>query len=259
MVFAWLGYDKDTSEQQGDEIMSDTTIINLSTLNAEQFVEHYTKLVKRIAYHLAQRLPSHVLVEDLIQSGMIGLLEARDNFDDSKGASFETFASIRVRGAMLDELRRGDWAPRSVYRAGRSIAQAVRQIENETGRDAKDVDVAKALHISLDEYHRMLMDSANVHLSGYEESGVTDDTMALGLFSKLWSPQESLSNSHFKHDLADEISNLPERERLVIGLYYDEELTLKEIGEVLGVTESRVCQLHSQAVIRLKARLKDWK
>jgi len=239
--------------------MSETiTTLELAGLTAEQFVENYTKLVKRIAYHLAQRLPSHVLVEDLIQAGMIGLLEARAKFEDGKGACFETFASIRVRGAMLDELRRGDWAPRSVYKAARTIAAVVRKIENDTGRDAKDSDVAKALDISLDEYHRLLMDSANVHVCGYEESGMNDDTMTLGLFSKLWSPQESLSNAHFKKDLAQEIANLPERERLVIGLYYDEELTLKEIGQVLGVTESRICQLHSQAVIRLKARLKNW-
>lgn len=238
--------------------MNDTTTINISALTAEQFVEQYTQLVKRIAFHLAQRLPSHVLADDMIQAGMIGLLEARENFDPTKGASFETFASIRVRGAMLDELRRGDWAPRSVYKAARMIAEVVRQIENETGRDAKDVDVAKALNLSLDEYHHLLMDASNVHLSGYEESGLTEDTMAQGLFSKLWSPQESLTNTAFRRDLANEIAQLPERERLVISLYYEEELTLKEIGEIMGVTESRACQLHSQAVIRLKARLKDW-
>lgn len=238
--------------------MSDTTTINISALSAEQLVEQYSKLVKRIAYHLAQRLPSHILADDMIQAGMIGLLEAHEKFDATKGASFETFASIRVRGAMLDELRKGDWAPRSVYKAAREIAEVVRQLENETGRDAKDADVAKALDLTLDEYHRLLMDAASVHVSGYEEGGLTDDTMAAGLFSKLWSPQESLTNAHFKKDLANEIANLPERERLVISLYYEEELTLKEIGEVMGVTESRICQLHSQAVIRLKARLKDW-
>jgi RNA polymerase sigma factor for flagellar operon FliA len=242
----------------GELIMSETTIINMSALSADQFVDHYSKLVKRIAYHLAQRLPAHILAEDLIQAGMIGLLEARDKFDASKGASFETFASIRVRGSMLDELRKGDWAPRSVYKAARTIAEVVRQIENETGRDAKDSEVAAALEMSLDEYHRLLMDSANVHISGYEESGMSDDTMELSLFSSLWSPQDSFSHANFRKDLAAEIAQLPERERLVIGLYYDEELTLKEIGEVMGVTESRICQLHSQAVIRLKARLKGW-
>lgn len=238
--------------------MSEVTTIDISAMSANEFVENYTKLVKRIAYHLAQRLPSHILVDDLIQAGMIGLLEAREKYLTNKGASFETFASIRVRGAMLDELRKGDWAPRSVYKAARGIAEAVRQLENETGHDAKDIEVAEYMGITLDEYHRMLMDATNVHVNGYEESGVSEDTMSQGLFSKLWSPQQSLSHSHFKQDLAKQITQLPERERLVISLYYEDELTLREIGEVLGVTESRACQLHSQAVIRLKARLQDW-
>jgi RNA polymerase sigma factor for flagellar operon FliA len=237
--------------------MNDTTI-NIKSLSADHFVERYTKLVKRIAFHLAGRLPSHILVDDMIQAGMVGLLEARDNFDAGKGASFETFASIRIRGAMLDELRRGDWAPRSVHRAARDIAEAVRQVEHRTGRDAKDQEIAEQLGIPLADYHKMLHDAANVYVNGYEDGGISEDNMDKGLFSKLWVPDESFANSRFRQALAEQIAGLPERERLVISLYYQEELTLKEIGEVLSVTESRVCQIHSQAVLRLRSRLEDW-
>ncbi len=238
--------------------MNDTTI-NIKSLPAEHFVDRYTKLVKRIAYHLVGRLPSHVLADDMVQAGMLGLLEAREKFDEGKGASFETYASIRIRGAMLDELRRGDWAPRSVHRAARDIAEAVRQIEHKTGRDAKDTEIADELGIPLQDYHKMLKDASTVHVNGYEDGGISDDNMDAGLFSKLWVPDESFANSRFRQALAEHIADLPERERMVISLYYQEELTLKEIGEVMSVTESRICQIHSQAVLRLKARLQDWK
>lgn len=238
--------------------MNDTTI-NIKSLPADYFVERYTKLVTRIAYHLIGRLPSHILADDMVQAGMIGLLEARDKFDAGKGASFETYASIRIRGAMLDELRRGDWAPRSVHRAAREIAEAVRKIEHETGRDAKDLEIADHLGIPLADYHKMLHDAANVQVNGYEDGGLSDDNMEdRGLFSKLWLPEEGYANSRFRQALAEQIAELPERERMVISLYYQEELTLREIGEVISVTESRVCQIHSQAVLRLRARLEEW-
>lgn len=238
--------------------MNEITTLDIKNLPLEQFVERYTDLVKRIAYQLTGRLPSQVMVDDMIQSGMIGLLEARDKFSQDKGASFETFASIRIRGAMLDELRKGDWAPRSVYRAAREIAEVVRQLEHKMGRDAKDHEIAQAMNLSLNEYHQVLQDATCVRISGYEDGGLDDDNMGISLFSKLWSPQESFSDNRFKHALAEAIAGLPERERLVISLYYQDELNLKDIGEILSVTESRVCQIHSQAVIRLRSRLKEW-
>src|SRR5690554_2596691 len=133
----------------------------------QQIVEQHTNLVKRIAHHMVARLPASVQVDDLIQAGMIGLLEASKNFATGKGASFETFAGIRIRGAMLDEIRRGDWAPRSVHRNTRRVTQAIKQIENEKGRDAEDSEVAEALGISQDEYHGLLQDSANCRLFSY--------------------------------------------------------------------------------------------
>lgn len=234
-------------------------VLKAASVSAEAFVSQHELLVKRIAYHLAGRLPSHIAVQDLIQAGMIGLLEARTHFDEDKGASFETFASIRIRGAMLDELRRGDWAPRSVHRAGREIAEVIRQIEQKTGQDAKDADIAQALNMSLKEYHQLLGDTMNVRVIAFEESGTNEDTIARGLYANLIAPHDSVSKTRFRQDLAKEIAALPERERLVIDMYYQEELTLKEIGSVLKVTESRVCQIHAAAILRLKARLGEWR
>ena len=229
-----------------------------ATATTEAFVHQHELLVKRIAFHLAGRLPSHISVQDMIQAGMIGLLEARTHYQEGKGASFETFASIRIRGAMLDELRRGDWAPRSVHRAGREIAEVIRKIEQQTGGDAKDADIAKALGMSLGEYHQLLGDTMNVRVIAFEESGASEDTIARGLHANLVAPHDSVSKTKFRQDLAKEIASLPERERLVVDMYYQDELTLKEIGKVLNVTESRVCQIHAAAMLRLKARLTDW-
>lgn len=238
--------------------MSESTTMNIMALTANDFVLQYTPLVKRIAYHLASRLPSHVLADDMIQAGMEGLLEARAHFDDSKGAAFETYASIRIRGAMLDELRRGDWAPRSVHRAARDISEVIRKLEHELGREAKDAEVAEALNMTVQEYHHLLMDAACVKVSAYQDGGLTEDNMRDGLFSRLGAPHEVLASVGFKRALAQHIADLPERERLVISMYYQDELNLKEIGAVLGVSESRVCQIHSSAVIRLRARMTEW-
>jgi RNA polymerase sigma factor for flagellar operon FliA len=214
-------------------------------------------LVKRIAYHLSARLPSTVDVDDLLQSGMIGLLEAASNFDPSRGASFETYAGIRVRGAMLDDIRRQDWTPRSVHQKYRKVAEAVRAVEAETGRAAEAKDVAGKLGIGLEEYHDILSDSAGCRLFSLEE---TLDEPSFGRDqpeSATETPDQALSQNQFRSELAGAIEKLPERERLVLSLYYEQELNLKEIGEVLGVSESRVCQIHGQAAIRLRAMLVD--
>lgn len=143
-----------------------------------QLVERHASLVKRIAHHLMARLPASVLVDDLIQSGMIGLLEAARNFDGSKGASFETFAGIRIRGAMLDEIRKGDWTPRSVHKNGRAITEAISQVEGETGRDARDVDIAAKMNVSMQDYHQMLNEVNAGKLVGIEDLGVSEDVIS---------------------------------------------------------------------------------
>ncbi|MAS24134.1 MAG: RNA polymerase sigma factor FliA [Oceanospirillaceae bacterium] len=224
----------------------------------DQLVRQHATLVKRIAHHMLGRLPDSVQLDDLIQAGMIGLLEASRKYDGGKGASFETYAGIRIRGAMLDEIRRGDWAPRSVHRNFRRISDAIKQIESEKGRDAEDAEVAGFLGISQDEYHSILKDSAGCRLFSFEEVLEKSDSGFDIFEDDSPDPLDGIERDSFQTQLAEAIKTLPEREQLVLALYYDEELNLKEIGAVLGVSESRVSQLHSQAAHRLRARLGGW-
>ena len=238
---------------QGVAAYTDTAGVSART--QDELVEVHASLVKRIAYHLISRLPSCVQVEDLIQSGMIGLLEAAKNYDATQGASFETYAGIRIRGSMLDEIRKGDWTPRSLHRKVREITQAMREIETEKGRDARDSEVADRLNMSLDEYHMILQDASSHQIVSFEDVPTKDAVMVDGFSAKITGPLESLQEENLKDVLAKVITSLPEREKLVMSLYYDEELNLRETGEVLGVSESRVCQIHSQALIRLKSKV----
>lgn len=219
---------------------------------ADALVARHAELVKRIAYHLAGRLPASVEVDDLIQAGMLGLLEAAANFSSDRGASFETFAGIRIRGAMLDALRKLDWAPRSVHRRARDLAEAVRSLENELGREARDTEIAARMQVSLEEYHAILQDAASCRIA------LLDEVTAGRAVDPAQGPLGETVDDGFRKALAAAIGDLPEREKMVMSMYYDDELNLKEIGLVLGVTESRVCQLHGQALVRLRARLIDW-
>lgn len=221
-------------------------------------LEKHTVLVKRIAYHLLARLPASVLVDDLIQSGMIGLLEASNNFDNTKGASFETFAGIRIRGAMLDEIRRGDWTPRSVHKNSRMVSEAIKSLEAELGRDVIDSEVAEKLDITVNEYHHILNEVNSGKIIGIDDLGISEDSLSFESEELNDNPYKNIEQQVFKKSLAECISTLPEREALVLSLYYDEELNLREIGQVIDVSESRVSQIHSQAMHRLKARMQSW-
>ena len=235
-----------------------TAAANMAERGQHELVTDYAPLVKRIAYHLMTRLPPTVQVDDLIQSGMIGLLEAARNYDASQGASFETYAGIRIRGAMLDEIRKGDWAPRSLHRKVRAITKAVADIEARHGRDARDAEVAQEVGMSLDDYYSTLQDATGYRVFSFEDLPAGEEGMTESLTAKIPEPLANVENAMFKQALADAIAGLPERERLVMSLYYKEELNLRETGEVLGVSESRVCQIHAQALVRLKARMVDW-
>lgn len=221
----------------------------------DQRVLDHIGLVKRIAYHLLHRLPSSIQVDDLIQAGTIGLIEASKHYDASQGASFETYAGIRIRGAMLDEVRQGDWAPRSVHRKMRQVSIAIRDIEHATGRDARDTDVAQKLGISLNDYHDIMRDSASARLFSLDDD---DEEHPLQLRSDEREPLAVLQEAGFEQALARCIGELPTREQLMMSLYYNDELNLKEIGLVLEISESRVCQIHGQALARIRAKLVDW-
>jgi RNA polymerase sigma factor for flagellar operon FliA len=239
--------------------VSNKVAVYQQQIDKNQLVERHAPLVKRIAHHLVARLPASVLVDDLIQAGMIGLLEAAKNFDGSKGASFETFAGIRIRGSMLDEIRKGDWTPRSVHKNSRAISQAISEVEKDTGRDARDIDVAERLQVTVQEYHIMLNEVSAGKLVGIEDLGVSEDVLTTDATKGQDSPFENMLQGSFQKALAQAITTLPEREAIVLSLYYDEELNLREIGEVLEVSESRVSQIHSQAMSKLKSKMQSWR
>jgi len=237
-----------------------TAAIGPADMPQDELVLKHAELVKRIAYHLVSRMPPNVEVDDLIQAGMIGLLDAARHYTASKGANFETYAGIRIRGAMLDEVRKSDWTPRSVHRTVREMSEVVRRIENETGREARASDVAQALGISVEDYHRAIADAASCRLFSFDQMGSSDDDgPAAHARDDNPGPQDDLEDEDFRKALAAAIEGLPEREKLVLSLYYDDELNLREIGAVLDVSESRVCQIHGQALVRLRARMEDWR
>ncbi len=221
------------------------------------FVEEHAPLVKKIALHLMARLPPSVQLEDLMQAGMMGLLEAAQRYTSTKGATFETYAGIRIRGAMVDEIRKGDWVPRSVHRNARRIAGAIKIVEDRLGREAQDWEVAEEMGLNLDDYYSGLNDANSGRLFSLDELNESGD-LPIDEQDAGDNPLQGLASDNFKASLAGAIDDLPEREKLVLSLYYQEELNLREIGAVLGVSESRVSQIHSQAALRLRGRLSDW-
>ncbi|CAD5246748.1 MULTISPECIES: RNA polymerase sigma factor FliA [Halomonadaceae] len=224
-------------------------------IKQSELLTQYMPLVRRQALTLQVRLPASIELDDLIQAGMVGLLEALGRFDATQGATFATFASQRIRGAMMDELRTRDWLPRSVRRSARAVDSAVRQLEQQLGRAPEENEIAQHLEMPLSEYQQLLNDTNSGQLLPFEELVADGGEPSNNELAN--SPFEQLLDGQQRQTLIEAIEALPEREKLLMALYYQEELNLKEVGAVLGVTESRVSQLHSQAVSRLRARLHD--
>ena len=225
-------------------------------------LEDYLPLVKYIAGRLAIGLPRSVEMDDLINAGVIGLIEAHHNFDSGKGVKFETYASLRIRGSILDELRGMDWVPRSTRARSREIERAIAKLENELGRTPTEAELADGLGVELEDYHRMIDDVSSTSLLSLDElAGGEGDDKPVPLVDTLRSPDQpsalmNLEREELRDLLADSLGQLSEQERLVVALYYYEELTLKEIGQVLELSESRVSQLHTKAVLGLRAKLR---
>lgn len=229
------------------------TTPDLRTLDLKQLEPHFP-MVKRIAKHLADKLPAHIQFEDLLQAGVIGLMEAVSRFDPSHGTSVEQYAGLRVRGAMVDMIRSHEWLPRSTQAKIKKVKAAILQIENETGRHATDAEVAMHIGLSLDEYHELLQDMAASELFHYAKENEDLDAI---LHPDNEEIEVKIAREEMKHKLSMHIAALPEKEQYVLSFYYQEELTFQEIADIMGLTESRICQLHRQALMRLHARFEQ--
>lgn len=214
--------------------------------------EQHIELVHRIAHHVLLRLPTGQQMDDYIQVGLMGLWEASKRYRQGEAASFKTFAGIYIRGAIFDELRRQSWTPRGTQAKSKRIAGAVKAAEARYGRSASSAEIAEELGESLDSYNDMLAETAGAWLMPLDE--VDPDGAIMEDDSN---PLADIEDDALQGELAEVIRSLPEREQMVMSLYYQEELNLREIGEVIGVGESRVCQIHSQAVARIRARLES--
>jgi len=230
------------------------------TIDVEQRVTEFAPLVRRMAHYLAAKLPASVQIDDIIQAGLIGLMDAAQRFEESQGFKFETFASQRIRGAMLDELRQNDWLPRSVRKSLRQIETAISKLEQRLGRAPSERELAAELGVSLDAYQELLLGARGtqiVHLDDFGNDG-DDSYLESHCPDNRDNPLDRFEDKRFRAALIEAIDMLPEREKLLMSLYYEKEMNFKEIAAVLDVSESRVCQLHSQAVARLRSKLKDW-
>ncbi|MEE2987596.1 MAG: FliA/WhiG family RNA polymerase sigma factor [Nitrospinota bacterium] len=231
--------------------------------NREAIIMEYAPMIKYVASRIALRLPPHIEVDDLISVGVLGLMDAIGKYDPNRGAKFKTYAEFRVRGAILDELRSMDWVPRSVRQKATSIDAVVQKLQAKLGRPPSDEEVAGEMGVSLDEFFTRLNQTQSIPILSLEDLGIAKESgeqksLLDCLAGKSDSdPQTQLRLNELKEIIAKAIDTLPEKERLMISLYYYEELTMKEIGEILSITESRVSQIHSKAVFRLRTKLKS--
>jgi len=224
-------------------------------------LKQYSPLVRRLAHQMIAKLPANVEIDDLIQVGMMGLSDALARFDAAQGVQFETFATQRIRGAMLDELRSSDWMSRGDRRNQRLIETAVHKLEHKLGRAPHEAEIAAEMGMKLVEYQELLNKVRGTQLVYLEDMSGDDgdeDYLDRHMVDVEANPLGRLADRKMREALVAAIENLPEREQYVMGMYYEHDMNLKEIAAVLGVTESRVCQLHSQAIARLRTRLREW-
>jgi len=231
----------------------------------ERLIIEYAPLVKTIAGRLGMRLPQHVSQDDLVGAGIMGLLDAVEKYNAERGVSFKSYAEFRIRGAMLDELRAMDWAPRSVRRNARRLEAAYSKVENDTMRPARDEEVAAELGINLEEFYALLDETRGISLISEEELGQIYPQGSLDYFLQKSpgthgseNPAEVFDHTELRDVVAKAIDKLPRNERMVVSLYYYDELTMKEIGEIMDYTESRISQLHTKAVLRLRGSLREF-
>ena len=236
--------------------------IEITTENREEVIKRYSPMIKYVANRIAMRLPPHIEVDDLISVGVLGLMDAISKYDSSRGAKFKTYAEFRVRGAILDELRAMDWVPRSIRQKASNVDKVVQTLQAKLSRSPEDEEVAKEMGISLDQFHDTLNETKSIPVFSLEDLGIAKESgeqqsLLDCLAGKADAdPQTQIRLVELKEIIAKAIDALPEKERLMVSLYYYEELTMKEIGAVLEITESRVSQIHSKAVYRLRTKLK---
>jgi len=226
----------------------------------ESLVHQYADLVKKMAYQIKSKLPANVEVDDLIQAGMMGLLDAAGKYQENQGAQFKTYATSRIHGAIMDELRSADWLPRNVRKQMRDVEKAIASLQQSLGRPPSESEVAKKLKLNITDYFQLLSDCTGHQLIYFEDvhRGEEEDHFLDRFIQNNGSDVvNGLLSKDFKKALKQAIEALPEREKILMGLYYEQELNLKEIGAVMDVTESRVSQMHSQAVARIRATLKE--
>jgi RNA polymerase sigma factor for flagellar operon FliA len=241
--------------------MEPSTYSAKGRLDVNAMLRQYSPLVRRLAHQMMAKLPANVEVDDLIQVGMIGLADALSRFDPAQGVQIETFATQRIRGAMLDELRGADWLSRGSRKQQRDIEKAVHRLEQRLGRAPHESEIAAEMGLSLDDYQDMLGKVRGTQLIYLEDMSGDEgdhDFLDRHVADNGSDPQRLLQDDRMRHALVEAIKKLPEREQLVMSLYYEEDMNLKEIAAVLGVTESRVCQLHSQSIARLRVKLREW-
>ncbi len=258
---------KEIAEELEREAAQTSTLVreDFSPTNStrDKLIVEYSSLIKYIAQKIAARLPANIELDDLISSGVIGLMDAIEKYDASRDNKFKTYAEFRIRGAILDELRAQDWVPRSVREKAKQLERCYSKIEQTKGRHATDEEVCAELGINQEEFHDLLNQVRSVSLLSYDDLSSfskADKRSLHGLSEsspRTPTPFNEVNLAWIKHMVSEAIKDLPEKQRLVLSLYYFEDLNLKEIGRVLDVTESRVSQLHTQAILRLKAKLRN--